>query len=387
MRFKRADGMKKIRAAVILVFICFAALVFFQTRSVQVSGGTTEVGEPVAVENLEIAEVSAKYTNFPHSKHRQNCSSCHKFPSSNWKRVRKDPFPDITDYPRHESCLSCHRQQFFGRAKPQICSICHTNPSPRNSTRRPFPKPGTNSDFAVDFPHETHIDVVAKVEDKVKTRSGGAVFVKANWQKKSEDSCTVCHQTYQPQGDSEDEYMTPPPKDLGDAFWLKKGTFKSSPQNHATCFTCHSTDVGIKPAPTDCAVCHKPRPRSPKADFDVKTAAPMKIGDTYAVATWRTRHSSATFRHEWSSHAEMECGSCHNAASIKLLDFKTTKVDVMSCSMCHITETSDDGGILNYEVDQRKANPAFQCVKCHISFGKLPVPDSHIKAIAAQAGG
>jgi hypothetical protein len=33
--------------------------------------------------------------------------------------------------------------------------------------------------------------------------------------------------TFFRKGDSDDEYLTPPPKNIGDAFWLKKGTFKA----------------------------------------------------------------------------------------------------------------------------------------------------------------
>jgi len=49
---------------------------------------------------------------------------------------------------------------------------------------------------------------------------------------------------------------------------------------------------------------------------------------------------------------------------------------------CHITATTDDGGILNYEMDQRKANAQFVCVKCHIVYGSRPVPASHPAAVS-----
>ena len=97
---------------------------------------STRAGDPKA---------SLSYTRFTHqvAKHKLACDSCHKFPSSNWKDVRKGDaaFPDITDYPQHPSCLQCHRQQFFSGAVPAICTGCHTEPSPRNSTRHPFPNP------------------------------------------------------------------------------------------------------------------------------------------------------------------------------------------------------------------------------------------------------
>jgi hypothetical protein len=54
--------------------------------------------------------------------------------------------------------------------------------------------------------------------------------------------------------------------------------------------------------------------------------------------------------------------------------------------MCHVTATSGDGGAVNLEVDARKSDAKFQCVKCHVTFGKLPVPASHIEAIKAAGG-
>ena len=77
---------------------------------------------------------------------------------------------------------------------------------------------------------------------------------------------------------------------------------------------------------------------------------------------------------------------CHNAANpnFNTVDSKTLKVPVKSCGGadgCHITATLDDGGILNFEIDQRKKNPKFVCTKCHISFGKEPIPETHSGAI------
>ena len=63
------------------------------------------------------------------------------------------------------------------------------------------------------------------------------------------------------------------------------------------------------------------------------------------------------------------------------LDPKTLKVPVTSCGGaegCHITATTDDGGALNFEIDQKKANAGFVCAKCHISFGKEAVPANHL---------
>jgi hypothetical protein len=54
--------------------------------------------------------------------------------------------------------------------------------------------------------------------------------------------------------------------------------------------------------------------------------------------------------------------------------------------MCHATPTTDDGGALNFEMDKRAGDAKFQCTKCHIVFGKLPVPKTHIDALAAATG-
>jgi hypothetical protein len=405
MEKRQQNRIAKIRVIALAFFFCFCIYGFFYPEKwskAPVFGPESRASESPEDGNFEKAAdlqtKKNKYSEFSHSvrQHRNlSCNSCHKFPSANWKRVRKqsEAFPDITDYPKHESCLSCHRQQFFGISKPVICSICHTNPSPRNSARHAFPNPrekfdqtakgrrAPESDFAVYFPHETHIPLLSRSENQ----SGdliAASFSPAR-SRQDEKSCSICHQTYQPQGDSADEYATKPPAKLGDAFWLKKGTFKTSPISHAQCFTCHSQETGILPAPQTCAACHKPAQRLPKTDFDAKVAASMGSLDKITLNLWRRRDSSATFRHEFSSHADLECATCHNVAAMNTTDFSTKKVPVTSCNTCHITETSDDGGALNFEIDSRKADANFQCTKCHIAFGKMPVPDSHYKAIAA----
>jgi hypothetical protein len=66
------------------------------------------------------------------------------------------------------------------------------------------------------------------------------------------------------------------------------------------------------------------------------------------------------------------------------------KVPVRSCGGadgCHITATTDDGGVLNFELDQKKKDAAFVCTKCHITFGKEGVPVDHPQAIPTPAPG
>jgi hypothetical protein len=335
-----------------------------------------------------------KYSAFPHDvkAHQLECASCHKFPSPNWNKVRTGDaaFPDITDYPKHESCLNCHKQQFFRGRPPVVCSICHTNPGPRDSSRHPFPNPReifdlskkgktAESDFAVLFPHDKHIEIV--------TALGGSrpTFrqVSFNAKRAGEESCAVCHKTLQPQGTSNEEYITKPPADLGEGFWLKKGTFKTKPIGHTTCFTCHSVDSGIAPLPSDCATCHKLRQPLPPADFDEKLAATIGVSDRVTLDSWRRRDSTGKFQHEFAAHTELSCDTCHNVMTMNTTDAATKRVKITSCAMCHVTATADDGGALNYEADARKANPAFQCTKCHIVFGKMPMPASHMAALDA----
>ena len=84
------------------------------------------------------------YRQFSHisQPHRLECKTCHQFPSKNWKEIRQgdEGFPDVSEYPEHQSCISCHRSQFFARQRPvpYICSNCHVKATPRDTSRYPF---------------------------------------------------------------------------------------------------------------------------------------------------------------------------------------------------------------------------------------------------------
>jgi len=360
------------------------------------------------------------YTKFSHQTHavaqKLACNSCHKVPSKNFKEFRKGDaaFPDVTDFPEHSSCLSCHKEQFFARERPapSICSNCHIAVTPKDTARWLFPSLGDVTDpklkrrvfvseFGVGFPHDKHIDVVGL--NRIPFRGGLAAAlsgssptlndvttVAVSFQEKKPappKSCPVCHQTYQPQGNSSEEYVTKPPKNIGDAFWLKKGTFKTIPDSHTICFTCHSADSGIAPEPKDCNTCHKLiQPMQLKVDFDPQLAATMGITDKMMLARWSRRISSGAFRHEGGEHPDLSCLNCHNVASatFSTIDPNTLKVPVRSCGGadgCHITATTDDGGALNFEIDSKKKDPNFVCTKCHVTFGKERLPENHPQAI------
>ena len=152
---------------------------------------------------VAVTDVVAPQRRFSHltEKHRAACSSCHTFPSKNWKQVRKgdDAFPDVTEYPEHQACLSCHRAQFFARERPvpKICSNCHVKATPVDTSRHLFPSLGREvvSEFKVFFPKEKHEDA----------------------------DCAEC------------------PKTL----------------THVKCFTCHNQESELAPLPPNCDSCHK----------------------------------------------------------------------------------------------------------------------------------
>ena len=141
------------------------------------------------------------YSKFSHSTHvakgKLACDSCHKFPTKNWREVRKGDaaFPDVTEFPEHASCLNCHRQQFFARERPapRICSNCHVRVTPIETSRYSFPTLGKIPDFVSDF-----------------------------------------------------RVVVPPHEE------------QPSPLNHATCFTCHNQESELPPLPQNCDACHKP---------------------------------------------------------------------------------------------------------------------------------
>jgi hypothetical protein len=348
------------------------------------------------------------YSRFSHNTHvtqqKLACDSCHKFPTKNWKDVRTGDaaFEDVAEFPEHSACLNCHRPQFFARERPApaICSNCHVSVTPRNTSRFQFPSLGDVSDptkkrrdvvsqFAVNFPHDKHMDVIGS--NRRPSGEGMVRFVHAGFQKEppKEESdpkaCVICHQTYQPQGNSPEEHVTTPPKNLGDGFWLKKGTFKTIPVSHAPCSSCHNTEAGIEPGPAKCDVCHQLLPPQNVAiDFDPKLGVTMGITDPMMLNRWKRRASSGTFLHDGGAHPALSCTTCHNIPTMTTTDSKSLKVAVKSCGGaegCHVTATSDDGGALNFEIDQRKTKSDFQCTKCHLVFGSQPIPPSHAEAI------
>ena len=401
---KRARVINQRFSKLAVIVLAAIALSFIVTLSTAVAAPQKR-RQPRRLPKANVpAKPKVDYTKFSHTTHVVNqklaCSSCHKVPSKNWNVMRKGDaaFQDVSDFPEHSSCLTCHKEQFFARERPapSICSNCHIAVTPKDTARWLFPSLGDLTDpklkrrafvseFGVGFPHDKHIDVVGAI---LGDRNRG-LFISVLFQEKkpaAPKSCPVCHETYQPQGKSSEEYVVKPPKDIGDNFWLKKGTFKTIPTSHTICFTCHNTDSGIAPEPKNCEVCHKlMQPMQLKTDFDPTLAAKMGA-DSVMLARWSRRISAGGFRHEGGEHPDLSCLNCHKVdnAAFSTVDLKTIKVPVKSCGGadgCHITTTLDEGGALNFEVDSKKKDPNFVCSKCHVTFGKGPMPENHPLAI------
>ena len=371
------------------------------------------------------------YTKFSHAtaQHQKASDSCHKNPTENWPQARPTDaaFPDITDYPEHASCVNCHRQQFFVGARPAICTVCHTQVSPRADARFPFENPSDayaksekaktrREEFSIYFPHDKHQDVMARALP----REGGPNafgFVRASFapraaSDKRVDSCTICHQTYQPAGDPPEEYVTKPPTELKsnalglEAFWLKRGMFKTTPRGHESCFMCHWQDGGEAPRSSDCAGCHKPL-TSPvnitpvngslpvktmpvseplRADADASNPSAKGITDADVYAHWFERRV-ATFRHEKADHIKVGCTACHiSITSSGAVTAETVFVPIKTCasSSCHGSTNKAAGAkkIIFDEVEQKKKDASYACAKCHINLGKEPMPKSHTDLFA-----
>jgi hypothetical protein len=393
MSKRPASAHHRIRAAVALVFLFVGGAIILGSTDLAVETFSQTRRPAQRRPAARAAARPARYSQFPHDvkAHRKECTSCHTFPSDNWKAVRAADaaFPDVTQYPKHESCVGCHMQQFFKGATPVICSICHQTVSPRGGVRHPFANPRevfdqspkgktATTDFDIAFPHATHVDIVSQGERSL------SVFRNAsfNTRRVAEESCAVCHKTLNPQGTSDDEFASKPPADIGEGYWLKKGTFKSVPTGHTTCFTCHNADSGIAPQQTNCATCHKYKTAAPPADFDAKLAAKMGVADRVTLDAWRDRISAGKFRHEFVAHVDLECATCHTVASMDTTVPATRKVPLSACATCHATATTDDGGVINYEMEQRAKDPKFDCTKCHVTFGTRPVPSTHAQVLA-----
>lgn len=294
-----------------------------------------------------VTQGAVDYTKFSHStpKHKSTCNTCHKIPTKDWTKA--SAFPDITDYPDHDACVSCHRPQFFRGARPPICSVCHLKTSPRDKARYPFRKPAPRLQFVIEFPHDQHQDVIASKRTNPRRSKLLAHALPQQF-----NNCTICHA-------QATTAATPPSGGWLDAYAPPAATFKAVPADHSSCFSCHWKSQ--EPIATNCNGCHK-------------------LATTpYAPATIPTR-ISLKFMHDGGGEKKQhvaECTTCHiNITKSATLRGLKPDVPITSCTECH----NKDGlrQDLNTELTALDKNRAFTCVYCHTSnVGKLDAPASH----------
>ena len=293
------------------------------------------------------------YSQFSHStkKHQAACDTCHKIPTRRWQQT--STYPDITDYPGHEACVSCHRPQFFKGAKPTICSVCHTKTSPRDDARFEFRKAVTKRQFTIEFPHDRHQDVIALLNFKRNGSSSTFAHARRGWDEKTQtyNNCEICH--------SQRGVPVPPLTGWADGFQPKPETFKSVPVGHDSCFNCHWKSQ--QPVASNCAGCHK----LASAAF-VPATVPPRI--------------SLKFMHDGGGEKKnhvLECASCHiNITKSATVRGLKPDVPITACTECHNkVGTRED---LNKELAAIDKNKAFVCSYCHTSnVGSLDPPASH----------
>ena len=313
-----------------------------------------------------------KYSAFLHSseKHKSlSCNACHKVPT-NWNAKRN--FPDVADFPDHDACVHCHRQQFFSRQAfagtgPAICTVCHVRAAPKEDSRFGFGKPNnadqptkTNEEwqFTTEFPHDKHQNAIATFRNG-RTSPREVQFVRATFsqvltddKKPDYNNCSICHVTNK-------SVVSATPPGWVDSFIPTAGTFKTMPYAHDACFNCHWKNE--KPASDDCGGCHKPSAAFTPANL------PKRI--------------SAKFNHEGGKGEHvMECTTCHiNITRASTVRGLTPDVPIAACATCHKdNKKTTYPKIVTIEEEFEQYKKTSVCAYCHTSdIGKKKPPASH----------
>jgi hypothetical protein len=314
-----------------------------------------------------------KYSAFQHSsdKHKSlTCNACHKLPTT-WTAKRE--FPDVADFPNHNACVRCHRQQFFTRQAlvstgPAVCTVCHVRAAPREDRRFVFgkpngagqpTKPNDERQFTIEFPHDQHQNVIASAHpvrdgDKMLRFVRASFFAPATDDPKKPDynNCSICHQR-------SDLLVIAPLQPPPDATSQANKFFKTMPRSHDACFDCHWKNQ--KPVSNDCAGCHKPSPAF------VIMPAPERI--------------SAMFSHEGGKGEHvMECTTCHiNITRAATLRGLTPDVPIAACTTCHKdNKKTTYPKITTIEEQFALFKTSGSCTYCHTEeVGKKKPPASH----------
>src|SRR6266550_5075904 len=314
---------------------------------------------------------ATKYSGFLHSTDKHKglaCNACHKVPTA-W--TAKRDFPDVADFPNHDACVRCHRQQFFTRQSfvgtgPAICTVCHVRAAPREEGRFVFGKPNSAGQaakprdewqFTIEFPHDKHQNVIASARPG-RGPNIAMGFVRASFftspgddQKQPDyNNCTICHQ---PNDQKNIAPLTPPVDADLNRF------FKTMPHSHDACFNCHWKNQ--KPAGADCAGCHKPAAAFLAIDLPVR--------------------KSAMFSHEGGKgNHVIECTSCHiNITRASTLRGLTPDVPIASCTTCHTDNKKITyAKITTIQDELAQFQKTSKCTYCHTAeVGTKKPPASH----------
>jgi len=316
---------------------------------------------------------ATKYSAFLHSSEKHKalaCNACHKVPTE-WTAHRN--FPDVADFPNHDACVRCHRQQFFTRQSvvgtgPAICTVCHVRATPREAGRFAFGNPNRadqpnkakdERQFTIEFPHDKHQNVIASARPGPGSDQSVS-FIRASFfpthsddQKKPDyNNCTICHQR-------NDAVVITPLSGSPDAAAQANKFFKTMPHAHDSCFNCHWKNQ--KPEGADCAGCHKPA-----ATF-VAVMAPQRI--------------SAMFSHEGGKGEHVsECTTCHiNITRANTLRGLTPDVPIAACVTCHKdNKKTTYPKITTIEEELAQFKKTSSCTYCHqADVGNKKPPASH----------
>lgn len=352
---------------------------------------------------------ATNYSRFKHESHRLpvaklDCNSCHAIPSpAAPDTIAAATKPGVEGYPYHDSCVRCHRPQFFKGASPAICTVCHTRSSPRLTARNmhPFPKQGEQQiarEFPGYFPHTLHQSVIAR-ERNPAPEAGSWSFVNAAFKPfddtpaKVLDNCATCHLTdARPPvaiavGGTEATFK---PED--------KGTFKTIPTGHASCFNCHWQSQ--PPVKDDCAGCHLSQEAytKKKRAASIEAALPGVLSPAAAqwFKTWPRewpKRLSIKFRHETPNH-DIGCTTCHiNITQMETLNIPKADVPIATCADCHINNSSvtrkgSEKVTIFSEMSEEvkdKDNKTNTCMGCHTTaIGRERPPCSHYLVLGQQ---
>lgn len=396
-------------AAVALLFFCpRISLTAFEPQGRRRPQPKTASPQPTT-ETQTSGRGGRNYSRFRHEDHRApvaklNCDDCHAITSAATPdAITAANHPNIKGYPYHDSCVRCHRAEFFKGVTPPICNVCHTRSSPRLTARDmdPFPKEGERAvarEFPGYFPHALHQSVIARWRE---TENNDSIFAPvvfkplADTPQQAVDNCATCHVT---------DSRAPTEITVGGTEGKFKpgapGTFKTSPTGHASCFNCHWQSQ--KPTKDDCAGCHLSQSDYTKAKRAASFAAALPgVLSPNAVQwfkTWPTewpKRLSIKFRHESGSH-DIGCTTCHiNITQMERLNIPKADVPIATCAICHIKsnlkndktgEGVDETIYSEMSAEAKDAdNKTHTCVGCHTTLiGRERPPCSHYLIIGQQ---